>query len=234
MRLLAASAVVLAVISGCAKPMDRLVTGGGEVLLGRLETLGGGTAEFRGFSCPVPSSDARVVLRSGGSFTGTVTVSDGRLVCTGAGGEVSARLKDVSCVVWGATGAESALFDVPACAGWVNSHIIVERGAQVILLAGGAATFATGSSGPEGLERTGTSLSRIPEARDGSLVARIGEEGVPFTVGEEWSGTADASGELWLAVNLPETSTPAGSYTVSVTVGETPGRDAVVLFPARR
>ncbi len=234
MRLLAASAVLLAILAGCARPGDRLVTGGGEVLLGRLESLGGGTAEFRGFSCPVPSSEARVVLRSGASFTGSVTVSEGRLVCSRAGGEVSARLKDVSCVIWGATGAESALLDIPAAAGWVNTHIVVERGAQVVLLAGGAATFATGASGPEGLERTGTSLSRIPEARDGSLVARIGEDGAPFTAGEEWNGVADASGELWLAVNLPETSTPAGSYTVSVTVGETPGRDAVVLFPARR
>lgn len=234
MRLLAASAILFAVISGCTKPVDRLVTGEGEVLLGRLESLGGGTAEFIGFSCPVPRSEARVVLRSGASFTGDVTISDGRLVCTRAGGEVSAKLRDVSCVVWGATGAESALFEIPAAAGWINTHIVLERGTQVILLAGGTASFATGASGPEGLERTGTSLSRIPEARDGCLVARIGEDGAPFTVGEEWSGAADASGELWLAVNLPETSTPSGSYTVSVTVGEAVGRDAVALFPARR
>jgi hypothetical protein len=230
-------AVLLAAVAftaSCTKQADRLVTADGQVVVGKLLALESGVAEFRGFTATVPVVEARVTLRGGASYRGEVSVADGMLTVDARGGAVTARLRDVSCVAWGATGASSSLLDVPAAAGWLNTHIEVGEGMIVSLAAGGQAAFASGSSGPEGVRQQATTASLVPEALDGSLVARIGTDGPAFTVGTSWSGTADRAGELWLAVNLPDAGTPSGVYTVSVTVDQDPADGPAALYPARR
>jgi hypothetical protein len=224
----------VAIAASCSKQADRLVTADGQVVVGKLLALDAGVAQFKGFTAPVPAVEARVTLRGGASYRGEVAVADGMLTIDARGGAVTARLRDVSCVAWGATGASSVLLDVPASAGWLNTHVEVGEGTIISLAAGGQAAFASGSSGPEGVRQQATTTSLVPEALDGSLVARIGTEGPAFTVGTAWSGAADRSGELWLAVNLPEAGTPSGVYTVSITAGQDPSEGPAALYPARR
>lgn len=211
-----------------------MVSSDGTVAVGRLLSIDDVSAEFEGFSLPVPDRPARVMLRSGAAYTGSVAVTNRVLDLSFEGGSVSAPLKQVACIVWGATYAESALFDVPAASGWLDTHIEVRQGSPVSICSGGRAVFGTGTSGPEGLERTGTSVSTVPEARDGTLMARIGESGEPFSVGAQWGGISGSEGELWLAVNTPSGRPVTGVYTASVAVGEAPGQGCVAIYPGKR
>jgi hypothetical protein len=235
MRLIAGVFALLALSLGCAARIgDRMVSADGTVAVGRLLSIDDGSARFEQFTLPVPDGPARVVFRSGASYRGEVTVTDRVLEVSFEGGSAGARVKDVACIIWGSDAAESVLLDVPAAAGWLNTHLEVVQGSPLSISSGGRAVFGTGSSGPEGLERTGTAVSTVTEARDGSLVARIGDAGEPFSVGSSWGGLAGASGELWLAVNTPEVRQASGTYTVSISLGEVPGRGSVAIYPGKR
>jgi hypothetical protein len=235
MRLLAGIAAALALTAGCAARIgDRIVSADGTVAVGRLLSIGNGSAEFEGFSLPVPEEPARVLFRSGASYRGDVVVRDRVLEVGFEGGVATARLRDVACIIWGDTAAGSVILDVPAAAGWLNTHLEVRQGSLLSISSGGRAVFGTGSSGPEGLERTGTSLSTVTDARDGSLVARIGDAGDPFPVGASWGGMPGSSGELWLAVNTPAGRQASGVYTASIALGEVPGRGSIAIYPGKR
>ena len=53
----------------------------------------------------------------------------------------------------------------------------------------------------------------------GSLVAEIGNGGTPFEVGDNYSFTADASGDLMLGDNVWYWGSEAGGFTANITVG---------------
>lgn len=224
--------VLAAAAAGCRRPPDRLATDGG-VVAGRLVGMAGTTVEFEGFSVEVPGGSARVLLRSGALYEGAVTLSDGDLAVDQGDMTARAALRDVAVVSWGATSVSGTLLDVHAASGWTDTHLLVREGAQLLLVAGGCASLPTGTSGPGGLDRTATGISLAPEARDGSLIARIGPDGPVFTVGESWSGAAPASGGLLLAVNTPA-GEGSGFYTVSVNLETPDGGGHAALYPARR
>jgi hypothetical protein len=223
-------------MASCVEPPgDRIVTGDGENVTGTLTELGHGTALFEsGISVPLPTGTARVYLRNGASCRGEVSLENGEYRVVSVYGEFRYPAGDVGAVVWGADNAESLLFDVHAGAGWQNTHLEVERDDFVSLIATGCATLQTGTSGPEGIDEFSTTSALVPSATSGELVMRIGEENQPVAVGAEWTGSASASGELFLAVNYPDETAPevTGFYTVSITVGDRPGRGSVAVYPA--
>jgi hypothetical protein len=231
---LTAAAFLLA--ASCAEPPgDRIVTGDGENITGTLASLGGGSAVFEsGVSVPVPAGIARVYMTNGASVRGEVTLENGEFRIHSAHGESSHPAGDVSAVVWGADHAQALLFDVHAGAGWQNTHLEVERNDFLSITAVGTVTTQTGTSGPGGLDEFSTTSALVPTATGGELVMRIGTENQPVAAGASWTGSAYASGELFLAVNFPDQDVPdvTGVYTVSITAGEGPGRGSVAVYPA--
>lgn len=234
MRRILALAAAAGLAAGCSRTPDRMVAADGSVVMGRLRSLSGGEAVFEGFSTGVPSSQAVVLLRSGVRTRGAVTIEDRVLTVDGPGYDTTVPLREVASISWGPSSVQNLLMDVSAAAGWTCTHVEVVEGSQVVILAGGRTNMGTGSTGPSGTERTSSSVALAPEARDGELVARIGEDGRPFAVGESWAGVAGTGGCLWLAVSVPSEGVSQGFYTVSVTVGEAPGDGAVVIYPARK
>jgi hypothetical protein len=234
-RICLTAAAVLLAASCVESPGDRIVTGDGENITGTIVAIEPGRVLFEsGGSVPLPVSDARVYMRSGASSRGEVTMSDGMLRVLSPHGEIDCPFGSVGAIVWGADGAESLLFDVHAPAGWQNTHLEVERGDFVSVTGAGSVTGRTGTTDPGGSERYSTTAALVPTATNGELVMRIGEDGQPIAVGSSWSGTASDQGELFLAVNRPDDGAlnVTGFYTVSVTVGEGPGRGSVAVYPA--
>jgi len=232
MKRLAILAAALA-LAACGRAPDRLVDGSGRVVSGRLTALDGASATFKGFSVEIPGGRASVLLRSGALYRGDVSLESGTLSVSGDGIEASARLRDVAVITWGPASVRNLLLDVHAGSGWCDTHLYVERGARVVILAGGSSVVGTGTVGPEGLERTATTISLSPESLDGSLVGRIGEDGDPFTIGESWASVAETDGYLELAVNAPSTGAAAGYYTVSITVESDGTENLPAIFPGR-
>jgi hypothetical protein len=234
-RICLTAAVVLLAASCVESPGDRIVTGDGENIVGTIVSIEPGRVIFEsGGSVPLPVSGSRVYMRDGASSRGEVTMSDGTLRVLSPYGEVDCPFGSVGAIVWGADGAESLLFDVHARAGWQNTHLEVTPGDFVSVTGAGSVTGRTGTTGPEGSERFSTSSALVPTATNGELVMRIGEDGQPMAVGSSWSGTASEPGELFLAVTRPDDETlgVTGFYTVSITVGEGPGRGSVAVYPA--
>jgi arylsulfatase A-like enzyme len=69
------------------------------------------------------------------------------------------------------------------------------------------------------------------------LIGKIGEDGKPFFVGEEYHGTASSSGKLYLGINDFDCADNAGSFSAEIAVGEgataPPGkRDDIVIRAA--
>jgi hypothetical protein len=66
----------------------------------------------------------------------------------------------------------------------------------------------------------------VPNAQKGALVARIGDNGIPFLVGNELDFTAGNTGTLWLGINDgPSTaslSDNTGSVAISIAVQPSP------------
>ncbi len=236
MKAFLTAAAILLLASCVEPPGDRIVTGDGENVTGTLSTLEHGMAHFEsGVSVPLPTGTARVYLRNGASCRGDVTMENGELRVSSTYGVLLYPLGSVSAVVWGADNAESLLFDVHAVAGWQNTHLSVTRGDFISIVGVGSATHQTGTSGPGGIDEFSTTSALVPVATSGELVMRIGEEGQPVVAGTDWSGIASVSGELFLAVNQPDESAAGitGFYTVSVTLGDGPGRGSVAVYPAR-
>ena len=219
--------------SGCKAPADRIVTGDGEIVIGRLESLGDGTARIAGVTVSVPSAPARVWGRSGSTHYGTVAVSGGTLSVRTPGGTMEMPLNSVSMILWGETTVESRVFDVPARAGWICTHLLVTPGDFITVSSGGRTLTEAGYSEPDGIEEFSSTVSLAPQAVGGSLVMRIGPEGDVIQVGSHWSGNAPAGGELFLAVNtlLEGEGASEGRYTAVVTAGSRPGRGATAIFP---
>lgn len=220
-------------VAACGRAPDRLVDGSGRVVSGRLETLSGTIAAFDGFSIELPGGRASVLLRSGALYRGDVSLESGTISVSGEGMDFSAGLRDVAAITWGPVSVRDLLLDVHAGSGWCDTHVYVERGARVVILSGGSSVVGTGTVGPEGLERTATTISLSPESPDGSLVGRIGEDGDPFTIGESWAAVADTEGYLELAVNAPSSGAATGFYTVSITVEGDGAEGCSAIFPAR-
>jgi hypothetical protein len=222
--------------TGCKTPSDRLHASDGSVVVGKLESIGGGVVEIGGVAVSVPQSEARVWGRNGASHFGAVTLDNRTLMVRTTGGTVEMPIRSVSTILWGETSAESRVFDVPAGAGWICTHIVVSPGDFISVSAGGTVSTEAGASSPDGTVRFSTSTALASQAVGGALIMKVGAEGGVIQVGSGWSGNAPAGGEIYLGVNthLAEGSSSSGRYTAAVTTGPAPGAGMTAVFPAGR
>ena len=236
MRNLVFTALLLAVIAaaGCKAPADRLHASDGSVVVGRIESIGDGVVGIGGVEVPVPRGEARVWGRNGASHYGAVSLDNRTLIVRTAAGAVEMPLRSVAAVLWAETSVDSRVFDVPAEAGWICTHILVEQGDFITVSAGGMVSTEAGGSSPDGTDRFSTTTALAPQAVGGALIMKVGAEGTVIQAGSGWSGNAPAGGEIYLAVNthLAEGSTSSGRYTAAVTTGPAPGTGVTALFPA--
>jgi hypothetical protein len=222
------------ICAGCKAPSDRLHSSDGSVVVGRLQSIGGGVVEIGGVAVSVPQGEARVWGRNGASHFGAVTLDKGTLVVRTAGGTVEMPVRSVAAVLWGETSVEARVFDVPARAGWICTHIVVSQGDFISVSAGGLVSTEVGGSSPDGTDRFSTSTALAPQSVGGSLIMKVGADGSVIQVGSGWSGNAPTGGEVYLGVNthLAEGSSSSGRYTAAVTTGPAPGAGMTALFPA--
>jgi hypothetical protein len=228
--------LVLLGSSGCTKKLDRLILADGSVVAGRLESVQGSTVLFVDAQ-PVTTGmeTAMVFLREGGSFSGSVSVTDG--VLTISGQDIRIPLNDVEMVVWADPSYEEHItIEVPARDGWVSSGIAASRGDMLSVSASGTVSMETGTCGPEGLSKYSTTTALFPGATNGQLILSVGES-IPIAAGSLWTGPAPDSGLVCFAVNLPEEEPSAvsgGVYTVSALRSGGPGEGSCVLYPVKR
>ncbi|MBD3369394.1 hypothetical protein GF402_03410 [Candidatus Fermentibacteria bacterium] len=220
-------------LTGCTwkEEPDRMVGPDGQLVVGELTGIEGRLARFDGLEVSLPEGPARVRLRNGASYLGAVAYDGDALTIEGGTGTLRRSLDDVSSMVWGATGAESYVFDVPAGFGWYNTHVVVSRGTPLGVVAAGTVSEQTGTAGPGGQERYSSTAAAVPEATHGQLVMRIGEASNPVSVGDAWSGPAGSDGEVYFAVNSVGDSS-YGYFTVTLLVEEAPISSPCVIYPA--
>ncbi|MFO7625826.1 MAG: hypothetical protein R6V62_01045 [Candidatus Fermentibacteraceae bacterium] len=220
--------------TGCKAPADRLHASDGSVVVGELKSIDGGVVEIGGVAVSVPQSEARVWGRNGASHYGAVTLDSRTLVVRTTGGTVEMPIRSVAAILWAETSVESRVFDVPAEAGWICTHILVSPGDFITVSAGGMVSTEAGGSSPDGTDRFSTSTALAPQAVGGALIMKVGAEGGVIQVGSGWSGNAPAGGEIYLGVNthLAEGSSSSGRYTAAVTTGPAPGAGMTAVFPA--
>lgn len=220
--------------AGCKAPADRLHASDGSVVVGRIESMGDGVVEIGGVTVPVPPGEARVWGRNGASCTGDVSLDGRTLIVRTAGGTVEMPLRSVAAILWPETSVESRVFDVPAEAGWICTHILVSRGDFISVSAGGMVSTEAGGSSPDGTDRFSATTALAPQAVGGALIMKVGDEGAVVQVGSGWSGNAQDTGEIYLGVNahLAEGSSSSGRYLAAVSTGPAPGSGMTAVFPA--
>ncbi len=233
-KLFVTAALLVMAATGCKSPSDRLHTADGGVVVGRLESIGGGVVSIGGVSVSVPDADARVWGRNGACLYGQVSLDGRNLSVSTAGGAVELPIQSVSAIVWGETGVTSRLFDVPAEAGWLCTHVTVAQGDLITVSAGGLVSTEAGDSSPDGTAEFSTTTALAPQAVGGALVMRIGPEGGVVNVGSGWTGNAPEGGEIYLGVNahLSDGTSATGRYTAALTTGSSGGMGITAIFPA--
>jgi hypothetical protein len=113
---------------------------------------------------------------------------------------------------------------LPASGVWVDAGFVVSPAEELSLRASGTLTLADGRTcGPDGLARGWKDLLRSYPDQSADVCAVVGRLGAadvatPFTVGGMLQKTAPASGEFFLAANLPDGMGVAGKETVIVTL----------------
>ncbi|MBN1433124.1 hypothetical protein JW921_00075 [Candidatus Fermentibacterales bacterium] len=222
--------------AGCRKPLDKYFTSDGNVVAGKVLELSGGRLLLAdSTSVMVPQGPARLMLRSGASYYGQVRIEDDRVFVDCPAGDRSFPLELASVVSWADESVDHVVVDIPACAGWLNSHVAVEEGDLISLAAGGSTSALGEMYGPEGSEAMSGTASLVPEAMIGRLVLRIGQDGPVLSVGRDWSRESPADGELFLAVNSPVSGSD-GVYTVSIMISRQrqDGSGPVALYIAKR
>lgn len=101
---------------------------------------------------------------------------------------------------------------------WVETGIIVQRGAPVRFQATGDIMAGPGASaGPAGSPILNSRNYPVPAAPGGSLIAKVGRDGSPFLVGSnEQVIMMPADGELMLGINDDGLDDNTGAFTVTV------------------
>jgi hypothetical protein len=108
---------------------------------------------------------------------------------------------------------------VPANQQWTDSGTDLRPGQQVRLLASGEIYSAPGvRNDPDGALDQDQALSLLPATGHAALIAKIGDEGVPFPVGERASVRAPRGGRLYLGVNDLAFRDNSGYYQVEIVV----------------
>lgn len=227
--------LLLSLAAGCTEKLDRLIAADGSVIAGRLSTVQGGIVAFADANpVEIGLETATVFFREGGSQSGAVSVAEGMLTLSGGS---PIPLDDVEMVVWSDPSYDrSVTIEVPARDGWVASGLELLPGDMLSVSATGTVTMETGTCGPAGLDKYSTTTALFPGATHGQLVLAVGES-TPVAAGSLWTGASPDSGQLLLAVNLPEdlpTSRTGGVFTVTAVRSAGPAEGSWVLYPVVR
>jgi hypothetical protein len=189
------------------------------ILIGQIDTKSEGKAE-KDEALPelVGAEDevttAKMTLR--GTVSGEEIGIDSRY------GELKIRVADLAGAIFRASGAAAGKVEVSAQnqapQNWVDSKLDVEKGQKLKIEAAGQITVRNYgiSSGPEGnRDWGGNSFNNFPML---ALVGKIGKRGQPFLIGPSFTGKANASGRLHLAVVpfTPYAGGASGSYQVKI------------------
>jgi len=134
---------------------------------------------------------------------------------------------------------------VPGSGDWTDAGFVVAAGDTVSYSATGQLTlWDARASAPAGVARGWKDLLRqfpLDSASAGALIGRIGnaDAAVPFAIGGQLEQTVPATGELFLAANVPKEASAQGSYKVSMkitaakpTAQATVQQDTALLTPA--
>ena len=229
---------VLSLVPGCKGPSDRMITSEGQAVCGKLESISGRSVIFESLNVTVDRDEARIFLRdNAGTYRGSVSYTDGVLSIITDSGERSFPVGDVHTIIWSGSNSESSIrIDVPAVDGWVRTGMHVSDGDILSLTATGNVTLETGNCGPSGIELFSTANALMPGATNGQLILMVSES-EPVAAGGAWTGTSPGTGELMLAVNIPDRESTSGCGGIYyVTVLKTPGVDSgnSVIYLAKR
>jgi hypothetical protein len=113
--------------------------------------------------------------------------------------------------------------DIPGHAPWTDTGIDVMRGDLLRFDAQGQVTFIQGANSAAGPAGGAAKSQRypVPSAGVGALIAKVGNSGTPFLVGDNRNTvTMPATGRLWLGVNDDDFNDNAGSFKVTVIRGQ--------------
>jgi hypothetical protein len=153
-------------------------------------------------------------------FTAVGTVEIQVFDLTTKYGAMSIRKQDVAGVCVSALNELSKVVTVSPLMGFVETKITVSAGDSIVIKASGVISY-----GPGGFTFTpdGGGRQMMPMTDEGfpwgTLVGRIGSSGKLFKVGSNYSGTADASGELQLKITTYNAEEFSGEYKVEIIVG---------------
>ncbi len=227
---------LLFLVPGCkSPPSDRMITSDGQAVSGRLESISGRNVVFESSNVTVNRDEARIFLRdNAGTYRGRVSYIDGVLSIVTDTGEITLPIGDVQTIIWSPTNSETSIrIDVPAVDGWVGTGMHLTDDDILSLTATGNVTMETGNCGPSGIELFATATALMPGATNGQLIMKVGDS-EPVAAGSDWTGTSPGSGELLLAVNIPDresTSGCGGIYYVTLlkTAGAVSGNSVIYL-----
>ncbi|MCD4847304.1 MAG: hypothetical protein K8R76_03845 [Candidatus Aegiribacteria sp.] len=229
---------ILFVVPGCKGPSDRMITSEGQAVCGELESISGRSVVFKSSNVTVDRDDARIFLRdNAGTYRGPVSYIDGVFSIITDSGERSFPVSDVQTIIWSESNSETSIrIDVPAVDGWVRTGMHVNDGDILSLSATGIVTLETGNCGPSGIELFATATALMPGATNGQLIMKVSES-EPVAAGSAWTGNSPGTGELMLAVNIPDRESTSGCGGIYyVTVLKTAGVDSgnSVIYLAKR
>lgn len=107
---------------------------------------------------------------------------------------------------------------VPCAATWTNTGIAVKPGQRLHLTVQGELRGGQWRFGPEGTAEhpEWARYSLVPEWPHLAVIGKVGEDGDPFLVGKEFSGTIVRGGELYLGINDLDAENNDGSFEVTV------------------
>ena len=107
---------------------------------------------------------------------------------------------------------------VPASSGWVATGLTVRKGDLVSFTTSGEVQLSDNASDRAKAPGTNRIAQRapLPTVNAGALIGRIGNNGMPFGIGDQASVPMPDAGMLYLAVNDDERGDNAGEFIVVV------------------
>ncbi len=191
-------------LTGCKIRPDRMITADGQVLSGKLESIDGRHLVFNNAETFVEYDEGRVYFRDGeASIRGYITFDSGKITIRTVSGEIEFPVREIQSIIWSDPADETTLtVDVSAVDGWVSTGLCISPDERISIRASGTVSMETGTCGPSGIDYFSTSTALVPGATNGQLVMAVGESG-PVAAGSTWAGEPPGTGELRLAVNIP-------------------------------
>lgn len=107
---------------------------------------------------------------------------------------------------------------LPCAVTWTKTDIVVKPGQKLSLTVRGELRGGEWRFGPEGTAEhpEWARYSLVPEWPHLAVIGKVGEDGDPFLVGKEFSGTTVRGGELYLGINDLDAENNDGSFEVTV------------------